>query len=119
MSSFDDHYHLVLYIDSAKPRSYDISERLRQLCKRHLPTPFTLEVIDLRKEPALLEQRRIIAVPTLDVTTPQAQQHRFVGDLSVSKSFIVATGMFLTAENMQQNATKMKQNISNFKSNNK
>ncbi|RLW56314.1 MAG: hypothetical protein B6D71_08185 [gamma proteobacterium symbiont of Stewartia floridana] len=116
MSSIDDHYHLVLYIDTAKPRSFDISHRLRQLCKRHLSKSFTLEVIDLRKEPALLEQRRIIAVPTLDVTTPQSQQHRFVGDLTASKSFIVATGMFLNAENMQQNATKMKQNIINYKS---
>jgi hypothetical protein len=111
MPNTDDKYHLVLYIDTAKPKFSVISERLRGICKKYLSNPYELEVIDLRANPRLFELRRIIAVPTLDVTTPQSQQHRFVGDLSVSESFIMAIGMFHDAEEMKRNAAQMEKNI--------
>jgi hypothetical protein len=113
MSNIDDKYHLVLYIDTAKPKFSVISERLREICKKHLSKPYKLEVIDLRANPELFERQRITAVPTLDVTTPQSQQQRFVGDLSVSESFIIAIGMFQDAEKMKRNAAQMEKNITN------
>jgi circadian clock protein KaiB len=114
MSSADDNYHLVLYIDSAKPKSTLISERLRQLCRKHLTDPYQLEIIDLRENPVLLEQQRIIAVPTLDVTTPHSPKQRFVGDLSTSEEFIIAVGMFQDAEEMKRYASEMGKKIHRF-----
>jgi hypothetical protein len=114
MSTGDGKYHLVLYIDSAKPKFSSISERLSQLCRKHLSNPYQLDIIDLREKPALLEQLRIIAVPTLDVTTPQSQKHRFVGDLSTSEEFIIAVGMFHDAEEMKRYATEMGKKIHHF-----
>ncbi|MES9946842.1 MAG: circadian clock KaiB family protein [Candidatus Thiodiazotropha sp.] len=115
MNNIDEKYHLVLYVDSVKQKSPDILDRLRQLCQKHLSNPYTLEVIDLRQNPALSEQRRIIAVPTLEVTTPESKQHRFVGDLSISESFIIAIGMYHEAEEMKRNAGKMGQKVAHLR----
>jgi circadian clock protein KaiB len=114
MSSPDDNYHLVLYIDSAKAKSTLISERLRQLCRKHLTDPYRLEIIDLRESPELLEEQRIIAVPTLDVSTPHSPKQRFVGDLSTSEEFIIAVGMFQDAEEMKRYAADMGEKIHRF-----
>ncbi|MCG7932880.1 MAG: circadian clock protein KaiB [Candidatus Thiodiazotropha lotti] len=111
MSSIDEKYHLVLYVDSVKPKSSGFIERLHQLCEKYLNNPYTLEVIDLRENPALTEQRRIVAVPTLDVITSESRQQRFVGDLSISEPFIIALGMYHDAEKMKRNAGEMGQQI--------
>ncbi|MET0072579.1 MAG: circadian clock KaiB family protein [Candidatus Thiodiazotropha sp.] len=111
MSSFNGKYHLALYIDSANPKSSGVGDRLRQLCQQHLTNPYTLEIIDLREGPALFEQRRIIAVPTLDIMTPKSRKHRFVGNLSISESLLIAIGMFQDAQEMRRNVDEMEQEI--------
>jgi hypothetical protein len=100
-------YHFVLYIDSEKPKSVYVAERLRTLCQHCLNDPYILEVFDLHKNQYLFEEQRIIAAPTLDVTTPRFRKHRFVGDLSQSEMFIISLGMRQTAEKMGQEAIIM------------
>jgi circadian clock protein KaiB len=111
MSSIDKKYHLVLYVDSVKPKNLGVIERLHRLCEKHLKNLYTLEVIDLRENPALTEQRRIVAVPTLDVITSESRQQRFVGDLSISESFIITLGMYHHAEEMKRKTSEMGQQI--------
>jgi circadian clock protein KaiB len=100
-------YRFVLYIDSEKRRSTYVVHRLREVCQDYLPGSYTMELVDLRENQALFEEKRIIAVPTLEVTAPDSRQHRFVGDLSESEIFIVAIGMGREADRMGRQARKM------------
>jgi hypothetical protein len=75
-----------------------------------------LEVVDLRDNHALFEEKRIIAVPTLEVITPDSGQHRFVGDLSQSEIFIIAVGMGQEADRMGRQAKAMGQKAINMRS---
>ena len=100
-------YHFSLYIDSETPRCAYVADRLQQLCQQYLPDSYTVEVIDLREDPSVIEREHIIAVPTLLVTTPKEQTHRFVGDLSQSEMFIEALGMAQEAHKMGEEAGRM------------
>jgi hypothetical protein len=109
----DGQYHFVLYIDSQKPKSIYVAARLREICREHLIDSYTLEVFDIRKDQLLFEQRRILAVPTLDVTTPLAQEHRFVGDLSQSMMFVIAVGMIQEASKIRKENNKIEKDLAN------
>jgi hypothetical protein len=106
-----DKYHFVLYIDSTKPKSFYVADKLHKICRKHIIDSYTLEVVDLQDNPALFEQHRIIAAPTLDIETPQHQRHRFVGDLSQSEIFIIAIGFMQEARKMAKQASEMRNNI--------
>jgi len=106
-NSGDGNYHLALYIDSESPKCFHVAGRLRQICKQYLSDSYVIEVFDLRDDNSLSEQLRILAVPTLDVTTLESKTHRFVGDLSDSEMFIMAVGMAYQADKMGQEAGKM------------
>jgi hypothetical protein len=107
----DNHgvYHFTLYIDSQKPRSDFVAERLRKLCELHLIGGYKLIINDLRENPALFEEKRIFAVPTCEVETPLSRQYRFVGDLTNTEAFITAIGMAQTAVKMGKEAAEMKE----------
>ncbi len=102
-----EEYHFTLYIDSEMPKCFHVADKLQQLCRQYLPDFHSVEVIDLREDLSLFERLRIIAVPTLIVSTPQSKTHRFVGDLSQTEVFIVALGMAQEANKMGQEAGKM------------
>ncbi|MES9970191.1 MAG: circadian clock KaiB family protein [Candidatus Thiodiazotropha sp.] len=104
-------YHFRLYIDSAKPNSHDVADRLHKICRLHLFNNYTLELIDLQESPGLFDQRRIIAVPTLDIETPELHHHRFVGNLSQSEIFITAAGMTQEATKMAKQAAEIRNRI--------
>jgi circadian clock protein KaiB len=104
-----DKYHFTLYVDPVTPRYSLVVDRLYQLCLQYLHDSYSIEVIDVREDPSVIERAHIIAVPTLSVTTPQKQTHRFVGDLSQSEMFIVALGMAQEAGKMGQLAGEMGQ----------
>jgi circadian clock protein KaiB len=100
-------YHFTLYVDPGTPRYSLVADRLHQLCQQYLSDSYSIEVIDVREDPSVIERAHIIAVPTMLVTTPQKQTHRFVGDLSQSEMFIVALGMAQEADKMGQLAGEM------------
>jgi hypothetical protein len=104
-----EEYRFILYVDSTKPRSVRAEARLDHICFSHLKDTYTLEVVDLQEELTLFEQEHIIAVPTLDVFTPQGHKHRFVGDLAESEIFVMALGMAREAGKMGQQAQKMEE----------
>jgi hypothetical protein len=108
-------YRFVLYIDSEKPRCSYVADKLNQLCKQYLSGSYMVDVIDLRDDLSVVESQRIVAAPTLDVTTPQSKTHRFVGDLSQSEIFIVALGMAQEADRMGQVAGKMGQDAADMR----
>ncbi|MES9992042.1 MAG: circadian clock KaiB family protein [Candidatus Thiodiazotropha sp.] len=103
----DKKHHFLLYIDSSKTKSQHVTDRLHTICRLHMLEDYTLEIIDLHDNPALFEHRRIIAVPTLEIETPESKKHRFVGDLSNSEIFIAAAGMKQEASKMAKKAEEI------------
>jgi circadian clock protein KaiB len=106
-----DNYRFMLYIDSTKPKSIHAAEKLHKICHNHLIDAYSLEIIDLYENPALFERHRIIAVPTLDIETPDHPRRRFVGDLSQSEIFILAIGYMQEARKMGKEASDMREKI--------
>ena len=74
-------WDLRLYIAGETSRSRKAIETLKKLCQEHLGEDYRLEVIDLRKNPALARGDQIVAVPTLVRKLPQPLK-RIIGDLT-------------------------------------
>jgi circadian clock protein KaiB len=54
---------------------------LKQLCEKHLPGRYDIEVVDLLENPKLAADDQIIAVPTLVRKLPPPMK-KIIGDLS-------------------------------------
>jgi circadian clock protein KaiB len=104
-------YHFVLYVDSTGSKSLYVANKLQQICLEYLGDSYTLEIVDLHDDPNLIEQLRIIAVPTLDIRTPEGKSHRFVGDMTQSEIFIIAISFMQEARKMNKHARNMRNNI--------
>jgi hypothetical protein len=104
-------HHMVLFIDSDRPRSVRAAERLEALCRRHLAEDYTLALIDLRTHAERFESQRVVAVPTLDITFSSGKTQRFVGDFSCPEQIIVALGMARQAKQMAVKALEMKEQL--------
>jgi circadian clock protein KaiB len=61
---------------------------LKKYCKEHLKGRYTIEVIDLLKEPQLAEGDQIFAVPTLVRKVP-VPIRKIIGDLSNEEKVLV------------------------------
>jgi len=75
-------YILSLFVAGATARSQQIIMNVRQLCEAKLKNDYTLEVIDIYQQPALLREHQIIATPTLIKDSPKPPS-RFIGSLAI------------------------------------
>jgi circadian clock protein KaiB len=76
-----DRLALTLYINGASPHSVRAIENARRLCEEEFGSLAELEIVDVRREPALVLRDHVVAVPTLVRHMPAASR-RLVGDLS-------------------------------------
>jgi circadian clock protein KaiB len=83
-----DGYNLRLYVAGQTPKSIAALANLKKLCEKHLMGRYTIEVIDLMKEPALAQRDQIIAIPTLIRHLPEPLK-RIIGDLSNAEKVLV------------------------------
>ena len=81
-------YNLRLYVAGQTPKSVAAIANLNKLCEKHLPGRYTIEVIDLMKDPALAQRDQIIAIPTLIRDLPEPLR-RIIGDLSNTEKVLV------------------------------
>jgi circadian clock protein KaiB len=86
--SEQDGYNLRLYVAGQTPKSITAIANLKKLCEKHLMGRYTIEVIDLMKDPALARRDQIIAIPTLIRHLPEPLK-RIIGDLSNSEKVLV------------------------------
>jgi circadian clock protein KaiB len=86
--SEQDGYNLRLYVAGQTPKSITAIANLKKLCEKHLMGRYTIEVIDLMKDPALAQRDQIIAIPTLIRHLPEPLK-RIIGDLSNSEKVLV------------------------------
>jgi circadian clock protein KaiB len=83
-----DQYLLRLYVAGQTPKSLAAISNLKKVCEEHLAGRYTIDVIDLIKNPQLAAGDQILAVPTLVRRLPEPLK-RIIGDLSNSERVLV------------------------------
>ncbi|MCA9640009.1 MAG: circadian clock protein KaiB [Myxococcales bacterium] len=74
-------FKLRLYITGRTPQSHRALENLRVICEEELRGQYEVEVIDVLEYPALAENEKILATPTLVKRLPEPVR-KIIGDLS-------------------------------------
>lgn len=84
----EEQWTLRLYVAGQTPKSITAFSNLKRLCEQHLAGRYTIEVIDLLKNPQLAQGDQIVALPTLVRKLPEPLK-KVIGDLSDSQKFLV------------------------------
>jgi circadian clock protein KaiB len=79
---------LRLYVAGQTPRSIEAFANLKTICEQHLAGLYTIEVVDLLKNPKLAGGDRILAIPTLVRRLPPPVK-KIIGDLSNTERVLV------------------------------
>lgn len=74
-------WKLRLYVAGETQRSLTAFANLKRICEEHLANRYSIEVIDLLKQPQLAQGDQIVALPTLVRKLPTPIR-RIIGDLS-------------------------------------
>jgi circadian clock protein KaiB len=81
-------YVLRLYVSGQTPRSIIAIENMRKICAEFLSDRYTLDVIDIYKNPEACREQQIVAAPTLIKALPHPLR-RIIGDLSNTQKVLV------------------------------
>jgi circadian clock protein KaiB len=81
-------WNLRLYTAGQSPKSLAALDNLKRVCEAHLAGRYSIEVIDLLKNPRLAKDDQIVAIPTLVRKLPEPLR-RIVGDLSDTERTLV------------------------------
>ncbi len=81
-------WNLRLYIAGKTPNSVTALANLKQLCEEHLAGRYSIEVVDLLKQPQLARGDQILALPTLVRRLPPPLK-KIIGDLSNRERVLV------------------------------
>jgi len=84
----DVQWTLRLYVAGQTPRSLAAFDNLKRLCEERLKGHYSIEVIDLLKNPRLAKDDQILAIPTLVRRLPPPVR-RIIGDLSNTERVLV------------------------------
>ncbi len=79
---------LRLYVAGQTRRSVLALKNLKRICEEHLAGRYSIEVIDLLKDPKLAKDHQILAVPTLVRKLPLPVR-KIIGDLSDTERVLV------------------------------
>jgi circadian clock protein KaiB len=74
-------WELRLYIAGHSAKSATAFANLKRICEEHLAGRYSIEVIDLMRQPQLAAGDQIVAIPTLVRKLPEPLR-KIVGDLS-------------------------------------
>lgn len=94
----EEKWELRLYIAGQTPKSVQALNNLTKYCKLHLEGRYSIEIIDLLKNPQLAEGDQIFAIPTLVRKVPEPIR-KIIGDLSHEERVLVG----LDIRPLQQN----------------
>ena len=84
----DQTWELRLYIAGQTPKSILALSNITNYCEEHLDGRYSIEVIDLLKNPQLAEGDQIFAIPTLVRKLPMPIR-KIIGDLSNKEKVLV------------------------------
>jgi circadian clock protein KaiB len=83
-----DMWILRLYIAGQTPKALTAFTNLKKICEEQLNNKYTIEVIDLLKNPHLASEYQILALPTLVRKLP-VPVRKIIGDLSDKERVLV------------------------------
>ena len=81
-------WELRLYVAGQTPNSIRAFANLKKIAEEHLKGKYTIEVIDLIKNPQLAAGDQILAIPTLVRKLPEPIK-KIIGDLSNTERVLV------------------------------
>ena len=88
MKAKQETWELRLYIAGQTPKSVLALKNITNYCKQHLEGKYSIEIIDLLKNPRLAEGDQIFAIPTLVRKVPEPIR-KIIGDLSNEEKVLV------------------------------
>ena len=83
-----DKWILRLYVAGQTPKAITAFTNLKKICEEKLDGKFSIEVIDLLKNPQLGAEDQILALPTLVRKLP-VPVRKIIGDLSNTERVLV------------------------------
>jgi circadian clock protein KaiB len=81
-------WELRLYVAGQTSRAATAFVNLKKICEEHLAGKYSIEIIDLLKQPKLARGDQIIAVPTLVRKLPEPVR-KIIGDLSNTQRVLI------------------------------
>ncbi|PJJ60381.1 circadian clock protein KaiB [Hymenobacter chitinivorans] len=84
----EESWALRLYVAGQTPKSVTALANLKKYCEQYLKGRYSIEVIDLLKNPQLAEGDQILAIPTLVRKVPEPIR-KIIGDLSNEERVLV------------------------------
>jgi|GEM_PF-73190 len=88
MSNDPERWELRLYVAGQTPKSMQAFANLKEMCEAHLKGQYSIEIVDLVKNPELARGDQILAVPTLVRKLPPPLR-KIIGDLSDKERVLV------------------------------
>lgn len=85
-------YRLALYLPGQSMNSLTAERNLREILERHASLPVELEIVDIQQTPDAMEEKDLLAVPTLIRESP-APELRIVGDFSDEAKVLSGLGL--------------------------
>jgi circadian clock protein KaiB len=83
-----ERWDLRLYTAGQSPKSLAALNNLKRICDEHLPGRYSIEVVDLMKNPRLAKDDQIVAIPTVVRKLPEPLR-KIIGDLSDEERALV------------------------------
>jgi circadian clock protein KaiB len=84
----NERWQLRLYVAGQTPKSMTAFANLKKICEEHLSGCYSIEVVDLLKNPQLAAGDQILAIPTLVRKLPEPIR-KIIGDLSNTERVLV------------------------------
>ena len=81
-------WNLRLYIAGQTPKSITALTNLKKICQEHLANEYSIEIIDLVRNPELARADQIFAIPTLVRNLPTPIK-KIIGDLSNTEKVLL------------------------------
>jgi circadian clock protein KaiB len=81
-------WNLRLYIAGQTPKSITALTNLKKICEQHLANQYSIEIIDLVRNPQLARADQIFAIPTLVRNLPTPIK-KIIGDLSNTEKVLL------------------------------
>ena len=85
-------FRLRLFVSGATPRSVRAIATVRKLCEGKLAGRYSLEVVDIYRNPAAARENQIVALPTLLKLAPTPKR-LFIGDMSDTAPLAAGLGL--------------------------
>ncbi|GAC1434849.1 MAG: hypothetical protein NVSMB68_07200 [Thermoanaerobaculia bacterium] len=82
-------WDLRLYVVGQTPKSVAAIANLKKFCADHLDNRYSIEIVDLAKDPKLARRDQIVAIPTLVRKLP-VPIRKIIGDLSSAERVLIS-----------------------------